>query len=80
MSKLEIRSPLPGTFYRRPAPDQPRYKEDGAPVAAEDTIGLIEVMKMFHAVPAGLAGSAITFLVDDADPVMAGQVIAEVEA
>lgn len=80
MTKLEIRSPLPGTFYRRSSPEAPEFKKDGDAVGANDTIGLVEVMKTFHEVPAGVAGSSIKFLVDDADAVMAGQVIAEVEA
>ena len=79
MSKLEIRSPLPGTFYRRPKPEDPVYKNDGDAVTANDTIGLVEVMKTFHEVSAGVSGKAITFLVEDADAVMAGQVVAEVE-
>ncbi|MBL0372560.1 biotin carboxyl carrier domain-containing protein [Rhizobium sp. KVB221] len=79
MSKLEIRSPLPGTFYRKPSPDAPLFKTDGDAVAATDVVGLIEVMKTFHEIPAGLDGKNITFLVDDAEPIMAGQVIAEVE-
>ncbi len=80
MSKLEIRSPLPGTFYRKPSPDAPNFKSDGDAVAATDVVGLIEVMKTFHEIPAGIEGSRVTFLVDDAEPIMAGQVIAEVEA
>lgn len=79
MSKLEVRSPLPGIFYRRPAPDQAPFKEDGAAVSETDVIGVIEVMKSFHEVSADVAGKAITFLVEDAEPVMAGQPIAEVE-
>jgi acetyl-CoA carboxylase biotin carboxyl carrier protein len=73
-----IRSPLPGIFYRRPAPDAAPFKEDGAAVAVSDVIGLIEVMKSFHEVPAGVAGSSITFVIENEEPVMAGQVIAEV--
>ncbi|WP_319532410.1 acetyl-CoA carboxylase [uncultured Cohaesibacter sp.] len=80
MSKQEIKSPLPGTFYRKPSPEAAPFKADGASVEASETIGLIEVMKTFHEVPAGLSGSNITFLVDDEEPIMAGQVIAEVEA
>ncbi|ATN36696.1 acetyl-CoA carboxylase biotin carboxyl carrier protein subunit (plasmid) [Rhizobium sp. ACO-34A] len=80
MSKLEIRSPLPGTFYRKPSPDAAAFKTDGDAVSATDAIGLIEVMKTFHEVPAGIDGANIVFLVDDAEPIMAGQVIAEVEA
>lgn len=79
MSKLEIRSPLPGTFYRASSPDTPPFKAEGDVVAAGDTIGLIEVMKTFQQIPAGLDGRNITFLVDNEEPVMAGQVIAEVD-
>jgi acetyl-CoA carboxylase biotin carboxyl carrier protein len=79
MIKLEIKSPLPGTFYRSSSPDVPPFKADGDPVSAGDTIGLIEVMKTFQEVPAGLEGKSINFLVENEEPVMAGQVIAEVE-
>jgi len=79
MSKLEIRSPLPGTFYRASSPDTPPFKTEGDAVAVGDTIGLIEVMKTFQQIPAGLDGKNITFLVDNEEPVMAGQIIAEVD-
>jgi acetyl-CoA carboxylase biotin carboxyl carrier protein len=78
MSALPIRSPLPGIFYRRPGPDAPPFKQDGAAVAATDIVGLIEVMKSFHEVPAGVTGGSISFLIENEEPVMAGQVIAEV--
>ena len=80
MSKIEIRSPLPGTFYRASSPDAPPFKADGDSVASGDAIGLIEVMKTFQEVPAGVDGGKITFLIENEEPVMAGQVIAEVEA
>lgn len=79
MSKLEIKSPLPGTFYRASSPDAPPFKADGEAVFATDTVGLIEVMKTFQEISAGLNGRNITFLVENEEPVMAGQVIAEVE-
>ncbi|MFA7412911.1 MAG: acetyl-CoA carboxylase [Rhizobium sp.] len=79
MSKLEIRSPLPGTFYRKPSPDAAPYKADGDQVAVGDVIGLIEVMKTFHEVHADAAGK-IAFVADDQEPIMAGQAVAEVEA
>ena len=53
MAIKQILSPLPGTFYRRPAPDQPLYKNDGDSVTAGDVIGLVEVMKSFNEVKAG---------------------------
>lgn len=80
MSKQEIRSQLPGVFYRKPAPDSPVYKNDGDSVGPDDVIGLIEVMKSFHEVKAGIAGNSIRFVADNEEPVMAGDVIAEVEA
>ena len=79
MSKLEIKSPLPGTFYRKPSPDAPFFKADGDSVSAGDVIGLIEVMKTFHEIHAGVDGKNIAFIADDQEPIMAGQVIAEVE-
>jgi acetyl-CoA carboxylase biotin carboxyl carrier protein len=69
----EILSPLPGTFYRKPAPDQPPFKSDGDAVAEGDVIGLVEVMKSFHEVKATVTGTLAAFLVEDEDAVMAGQ-------
>lgn len=77
MSSVQIKSPLPGVFYRRPSPDSAPFKNDGDVVAAADVIGLVEVMKSFHEVKAGVSGNGVQFLVDDGDAVMAGQVLAE---
>lgn len=80
MSKLEVLSPLPGTFYRRPSPDDPPFKNDGDAVAVGDVVGLVEVMKNFQEVVAEVAGTGIAFKVDDGEAIMAGQVIAELDA
>jgi biotin carboxyl carrier protein len=77
LANKQVLSPLPGTFYRKPAPDQPPYKEAGDQVAAGDTIGLVEVMKSFHEVKADAAGKVAKFLVENEDPVMAGQPLVE---
>ncbi|WP_119388141.1 acetyl-CoA carboxylase [Taklimakanibacter lacteus] len=74
----ELLSPLPGTFYRRPAPDKPAYKNEGDEVAIGDVIGLIEVMKSFNEVKAETAGKIVKFLADNEEPVMAGQPLAEI--
>ena len=79
MANQEIRSPLPGTFYRRPAPDQLVYKEEGDSLAKGDTIGLVEVMKSFHEVKSEVEGTIAKFLVENEDPVQAGQPLVEVE-
>lgn len=73
----QLLSPLPGTFYRKPAPDQPAYKEDGDTVKEGDVIGLIEVMKSFNEVKAETSGK-ITFVAENEEPVMAGQPLAEI--
>ncbi len=70
---IEILSPLPGTFYRKPAPDQPAYKEPGDAVAKGDVIGLVEVMKTFYEVKADADGHIEAFLVENEDAVQAGQ-------
>jgi acetyl-CoA carboxylase biotin carboxyl carrier protein len=80
MSTVEILSPLPGIFYRRPSPDSAPFKADGDSVAEADVVGVVEVMKSFHEVPAGVVGATIRFLVEDGDAIMAGQPIAEVSA
>ncbi len=79
MASKQILSPLPGTFYRRPSPDEPTYKENGDAVAVGDTIGLIEVMKSFHEVKSEIAGTVAKFLVENEDAVMAGQPLVDLE-
>ena len=73
MANRQVLSPLPGTFYRRPAPDQPPYKEEGDPISAGDVIGLVEVMKSFHEVKSDSSGTVAEFLVGNEEPVTAGQ-------
>lgn len=73
----QIVSPLPGTFYRASAPDQPPYKKEGDAVAVGDVVGLIEVMKSFTEVRSEVAGTIAKFVVDNEEPVMAGQPLAE---
>ena len=79
MSKASIASPLPGTFYRKPSPDEPPYKDVGHTVAEGDIIGLIEVMKSFHEVKATAAGRIAAFLVENEEAVTAGQALVELD-
>ncbi len=72
-----ILSPLPGTFYSKPSPDQPAFKSVGDTVAVGDVIGLIEVMKSFNEVMADQAGTILAFVAEDEEPVMAGQPLIE---
>jgi biotin carboxyl carrier protein len=79
MAIQQVFSPLPGIFYRKPAPDKLDYKSGGDAVTQDDTIGLVEVMKSFIEVKAGVAGKIVRFLVDNEEAVMAGQPIAEID-
>lgn len=79
MAIKTVSAPLPGTFYRRPAPDQPPFKNDGDAIAAGDTLGLIEVMKTFTPVTAEESGRLAKFLVENEDDIMAGQPLYELE-
>ena len=80
MPVTTVPSPLPGTFYRRPAPDQPPFKQEGDAVAVGDTLGLIEVMKSFTGVTSEVSGTLVRFHVEDEDAVMAGQPLVDIEA
>jgi biotin carboxyl carrier protein len=75
----ELLAPLPGVFYRKPAPDKPPYKSEGDIVAVGDVIGLIEVMKSFVEVQAEASGKIVRFVVGDEEPIMAGQLLLEME-
>ena len=75
----EILAPLPGVFYRKPAPDKPAYKSEGDIVAVGDVVGLIEVMKSFIEVHAEAGGKIVRFIVGDEEPIMAGQPLLEIE-
>lgn len=75
----EILSPLPGTFYRRPAPDAPPYKQVGDRVAIDEVIGLVEVMKMFNEVRSEISGTVVGYAIENEDPVEAGQVLMVLE-
>ena len=75
----EVTAPLPGTFYVRESPSSPPFVEVGSTVAAGDTIGLIEVMKMFNPIPSDVAGTVVEVCVEAEDGVDVGDVLIRVE-
>jgi biotin carboxyl carrier protein len=75
-----IKTPLPGTFYRRPAPDAEPYVAEGDAVAEGDVVGLIEIMKTFHEVRSDTEGVVARFLVENEELVDAGQDIIALES
>ena len=75
----EIRSPIPGVVYRRPAPDQDPYVEIGSPVEEDTQVALVEVMKNFHPVVAGVAGVVASIEVEDGAMVGPGDILMTVD-
>lgn len=79
MSEATVQSPLPGIFYRRPAPDQPPFVEAGDTVTEQTTIGLVEVMKQFAEIKAGHAGVLLAFLVENEALLGPGEAVATIK-
>ena len=72
---VPIKAPIVGTFYRAPEPGAPRFVEVGDPVEEDTTVGLIEVMKVFNAVRAGVRGTIQEVCAQNAQFVEYGQAL-----
>lgn len=66
---LTIKSPMIGTFYRRPSPDKPNLVEVGSEVQPGKVVCIIEAMKLFNEIESEIKGKVVKILVDDASPV-----------
>jgi len=64
---VAVRAPNLGTFYRAPKPGAPPYVTIGETITPETELCLIEVMKLFTSVPAGVAGIVREVLAADAE-------------
>jgi acetyl-CoA carboxylase biotin carboxyl carrier protein len=76
---VEITAPTMGIFYAQSEPGKPRFVTVGALVEEDTTVALVEVMKTFHAVSAGVRGRVVEVCVQDAQLVEFGQVLYRVE-
>ena len=75
-----VAAPVAGTFYRAPAPGAKPFVEVGQRVAAMDPVCIIEVMKLFQSISAGVAGTVVQVLVEDGTAVSHGQPLIAIEA
>ena len=66
---ITIKSPIIGTFYRKPAPDKPLFVEVGQQVGEGDVLCVIEAMKLFNEIESEISGKIVKILVDDSSPV-----------
>jgi|TARA_B110000444_G_scaffold106476_1_gene100702 acetyl-CoA carboxylase biotin carboxyl carrier protein len=66
---ITIKSPIIGTFYRKPSPDKANFIEIGDSITEGDVLCVIEAMKLFNEIESEYSGKIVKILVDDASPV-----------
>jgi len=66
---ITVKSPIIGTFYRKPSPDKPMFVEVGSSIAKGDVLCVIEAMKLFNEIESEVSGKIVKILVDDSSPV-----------
>ncbi|MAZ71685.1 MAG: acetyl-CoA carboxylase, biotin carboxyl carrier protein [Flavobacteriaceae bacterium] len=66
---ITVKSPIIGTFYRKPSPDKPMFVEVGSTINTGDVLCVIEAMKLFNEIESEVSGKIVKILVDDASPV-----------
>jgi biotin carboxyl carrier protein len=76
---IEIRAPMSGIFYRRPAPDQPPYVLEGDLVKKKQVVGLLETMKVFQKVKSTGEGRVVKIAAESETPLKDGDLIMVIE-
>jgi acetyl-CoA carboxylase biotin carboxyl carrier protein len=66
---ITVKSPIIGTFYRKPSPDKPMFVEVGTQIGEGDVLCVIEAMKLFNEIESEVSGKIVKVLVDDSSPV-----------
>jgi acetyl-CoA carboxylase biotin carboxyl carrier protein len=66
---ITIKSPMIGTFYRKPSPDKPLFVEVGDEVTPGKVVCIIEAMKLFNEIESEVKGRIVKVLVEDQTPV-----------
>ena len=66
---ITVKSPIIGTFYRKPSPDKGPFVEVGDSIKEGDVLCVIEAMKLFNEIESEVTGKIVKVLVDDSSPV-----------
>jgi acetyl-CoA carboxylase biotin carboxyl carrier protein len=72
---VEIKSPMVGTFYRSPAPDEAAFASVGDRIRIGQTVCIIEAMKLMNEIEAEAAGQVMEVLVENGQPIEFGQIL-----
>ncbi len=75
----EIKSPMVGTFYRAPAPDEDPFVEVGERISAGQTVCIIEAMKLMNEIEAEVTGQVMEILVKNGEPIEYGQALMRIK-
>ncbi len=76
---LEIKSPIVGTYYSSPTPEDPAFVTVGSKVTQDTVVCIVEAMKVFNQITADVSGTLEEILVGNGDPVESGQVLFRVK-
>jgi acetyl-CoA carboxylase biotin carboxyl carrier protein len=76
---LVIKSPMVGTFYKASGPDSPPFVKVGDRIGPDKTVCIVEAMKVFNEIPAGVSGQVVAILVENGAPVEFGQPLLKVD-
>lgn len=79
-SRLQVvKSPMVGTFYVASSPESPPFVKVGDRIGAEQTVCIIEAMKVFNEIPSGISGQVVAILVENGAPVEFGQPLVKID-
>jgi acetyl-CoA carboxylase biotin carboxyl carrier protein len=78
--RIEVKAPMSGVFYRRPAPDQPVYAEVGDSVKKKQILALLETMKVFQKVKCPINGTVVEIVAENEAPLKDGDLMFVIEA
>ena len=76
---IVIKSPMVGTFYKASGPDAAPFVKVGDRIGPEKTVCIVEAMKVFNEIPAGVSGQVVAILVENGAPVEFGQPLIKVD-
>ena len=78
--RVEVRTPMSGIFYRKPAPDQPSYVEIGDIVKKKQVLGLLETMKVFQKIKSPANGKVVEIFPESESPLKDDDLVFVIEA